>query len=154
MAAANIFPAVFASSFPGEGYPQWPFSVRTFEISKVGVVGGRKVPAFIVAMMLALVVSCEMKRGNKKNNSPVPFPTVCKVASGPRVSKSSFISSAQKQGGGGGGEHLNITAQPANSAKQAFKPTYGGSSKGTAVHRRAPRLCWACLMNAIIPARQ
>lgn len=66
MAAANIFPAVFASSFPGEGYPQWPFSVRTFEISKVGVVGGRKVPAFIVAMMLALVVSCEMKRGNKK----------------------------------------------------------------------------------------
>lgn len=36
----------------------------------------------------------------KKNtswvNSPVPFPTACIVASGPRVSKSSFISSAQK----------------------------------------------------------
>lgn len=31
----------------------------------------------------------------QQSDSPVPFPAICKVASGPKVSKS-FISSAQK----------------------------------------------------------
>lgn len=47
-----------------------------------------------------LLYVLHLKRCYKSVNSPVPFPTACKVASGPRLSKSSFISSAQKQRSG------------------------------------------------------
>lgn len=47
----------------------------------------------------------------REENSPVPFPTACRPASGPRASKSSFISSAHKNGGC---EHLNATTAATN----------------------------------------
>lgn len=61
-------------------------------------------------------------KGKGKRNIPVPFPTAGNVASGPRVSKSSFISSApkhrrRKRGGLAWGrrrrrgEYLNVPAK-------------------------------------------
>lgn len=93
---------------------------------------------------------------SKRLNSPVPFPTVCRAVSGPRVSKSSFISSAQKQRRRTKwrreGEYLDAPRQ--TPTMRPLRRRYGETNKGAAVHRSAPRLCSACLMNAIIRARQ
>ena len=73
-------------------------------------------------------------------NSPVPFPTACKVVSGPRLSKSSFISSAHKQRrrekGGVSGEGRGGVPKHQTLTMRRLRRRYGESNKGTAVHRR------------------
>lgn len=148
-ASKHFFPAAFffPFTFPGEGYPRWPLFLSE-------LLREQKSPLLPSTNAFTLVVCCQMKRGQKNKTHLYRFQPPAKRHRAPGCQSHPSFHLHKKGGEGGeGGEHLNITTQQANSDNQAFKPTYGGSNKGAAVHRRAARLCSACLMNAIIRAR-
>lgn len=63
----------------------------------------------------------------------------------------------KKKGGGEGEGGVSKSVYHPNQQTLTMRPLrrrYGESNKGTTVHRSAPQLCSACLMNAIIWARQ